>query len=157
MSTDDATERRRSRVAAIAVAALLALLSGVQIAAHQRATEYLLLPPFAVIIYLIFRAPWGESANFRSIVLLPAAGALVGQYCGLWLGMTPQGVAAAALGVLLIQWAMRAHMPPSLALAVLAMLLRVEGETYVLGVVEGTLVIFVAFALWRRLGPSGWL
>jgi len=36
-----------------------------------------------------------------------------------------------------------------LALSVLALLLHVDGPTYIIGVLEGTLMIAIAFYLWR--------
>lgn len=146
-------ERRITIAASIAVPALLALLSAVQLAGTHRATEYLVLPPLAVIIYLIFREPNGEAANLRSIVVLPCLGAAVGQTCWHFLGLTPPGVALATFAVVILQTGLRAYMPPALALAVLAMLLKPKGPWYVLGVLEGTSIIFVVFECWRRFGP----
>jgi hypothetical protein len=146
-------ERRLTVAASIAVPALLALLSAVQLAGARRATEYLVLPPLAVIVYLIFRARDGEAANLRSIVLLPCLGAAIGQICWDFLGLTPAGVALATFAVVIAQTALRAYMPPAIALAVLAMLLRPEGPWYSLGVLEGTSIIFIAFTCWRRFGP----
>ncbi len=62
-------------------------------------------------------------------------------------------MALATLSVVIVQAALRAYMPPALALAVLAMLLRPDGPWYVLGVLEDTSIIFIAFTLWRRLSP----
>jgi CBS-domain-containing membrane protein len=146
--------RRRCRSRAAAVAAvplLLVLLSAIQLAVHRPLTEYLLLPPFAVMIYLIFADGKDDATTLRSIVILPCLGAIVGEACFRYFGMAPIGVAIATGAVLLAQAALRANMPPALALTVLAMLLRAEGPTYVLGVAEGTLVIFVAFAVWCRV------
>jgi hypothetical protein len=142
-------------VAGVAVPLLLALLSAIQHLAHVNATEYLLLPPFAVIVYVVFRSP-EEYAAFRSVVLLPFLGALVGELCGRYFGLTPVGVAIATGVVLLLQAALRANMPPALALAVLAMLLRAEGFAYLLGVLEGSLTIFIAVQLWLRFRPADW-
>jgi CBS-domain-containing membrane protein len=138
----------------LAVPLILALLSGIQLEVHQRETQFLVLPPLAVIIYLIFRDPAGPSTNFRSIVILPCVGSIVGQISATFLGLTPLGAAAALFVVLMAQTVMRANMPPALALALLAMFLRVHGVTYVLGVVQGTLVIFVIFYVWRRLSRT---
>lgn len=146
--------QRDSLVTAVAVPLLLALLSAMQLAVHQHATAFLILPPFAVIIYSIFRNPVGESTTLRSIVALPCVGAIAGQLAWHYLGLTPAGVAAATLAVLVAQVVLNANMPPALALAVLAMLLRAEGPWYVLGVLEGTLTIFATFWLWRRLANA---
>ncbi|HTJ26015.1 MAG TPA: HPP family protein [Candidatus Limnocylindria bacterium] len=114
-------------------------------------TEFLVLPPFAVVIYLIFRDPFGKSANLRAIVVLPCMGAAVGELCSRYLGLTPAGVALDTVCVLLLQSALRARMPPALALSVLAMLLRVRSATYVLGVAEASTLIAVVFFAWRTL------
>lgn len=147
-------ERRLAITASIAVPVLLAFLSALQLLTPHRATEYLVLPPLAVIVYLIFRAPDGDGANLRSIVLLPCLGAAAGQLCWHYLGLTPAGVAAATFSVVILQAALRAYMPPALALAVLAMLLRPVGPWYVVGVFEGTSLIFIAFTLWRSFAPK---
>jgi hypothetical protein len=130
----------------------MALFSGLRVAIHSPATEFLVLPPLSVIIYLLFREPFGVSANIRSIVVLPTFGATVGQLCSTYLGLTPIGVSLACVVVLVAQALLRATMPPAIALAVLAMLLRVEGPTYILNVFEGTVIIAAVFFLWRRLG-----
>lgn len=152
----DIIERRRALVTAVAVPLLLALLSAIQLATHANATKYLLLPPLAVIIYLVFRNPL-ECTAFRCVVLLPCLGAIAGELCGYYFGLTPVGVAIATLAILVLQAALHADMPPALALGVLAMLLHVEGFAYVLGVLEGTLLIFIAVAIWRRFSPAGWV
>lgn len=145
-------ERRTLLVTIVAVPMLLAMLSAMQLAVRRPATEFLILPPFAVIIYSIFRDPWGRSATLRSVVFLPCLGAIFGQLSSRYLGLTPAGVAAATLCVILVQALIGADMAPALAIAVLALLLRPEGTPYILGVLEGTLTIFIIFSLWRRSG-----
>jgi CBS-domain-containing membrane protein len=108
------------------------------------------LPPFAVICYLVFQNPREPVSRFRSIVILPLLAAIAGELCYRYLGFTPIGVAAAALLVLAVQSGLRADMPPAIALAVLAMLLHTGSPTYVLGVVEGALLIFMVFRFWRH-------
>jgi hypothetical protein len=132
----------------------MATFSALRNAIHSPATDYLVLPPLSVIIYLIFREPFGASANLRSIVVLPSFGAGVGQLCSMYLGLTPVGVGLGCVVVLLCQAMLRATMPPAIALAVLAMLLRVEGPTYVLNVFGGTVGIAAVFFLWRRFAAE---
>jgi hypothetical protein len=132
------------------VPALLAILTEAQHRLQDRATDFLVLPPFAVIIYLIFRDPFGKSSNLLSIVVLPCMGAAVGELCFRFLGLTPAGIALDTLCVLALQSIMRTKMPPALALSVLAMLLHVESFTYVLGVAEASTLIAIVFFLWRR-------
>jgi len=143
------TDRRLSVSATIAVPVLLAGLSGVENATHMRITDYLVLPPLAVVIFLIFRDPAGEAANGRSIVLLPCLGAIVGQLSAFYFGLTPLGIATATACVLLLQTITDAFMPPALALCVLALILHADPVTYVVGVFEATAAIFCVFYVWR--------
>jgi hypothetical protein len=136
-----------------AVPLILALLSAIQHFVHQAATDYIILPPFAVIVYLIFQYPSGRSTRIRSIVVLPTLAAIAGQIAHHYLGFTPQGVVAVTLVVLALQALLRADMPPALAIAVLAMLLHTESPTYVLGVFEGTVITLVVFRVWLRFAP----
>lgn len=135
----------------MAVPALLAILTATQHRLQNRVTEFLVLPPFAVVIYLIFRDPLGKSANLRSIVVLPVMGAAVGELSYRYFGLTPLGIAADTLCVLGLQSVLQARMPPALALSVLAMLLHVESFTYVLGVGEQSTLIAIAFFIWRSV------
>jgi len=133
----------------VAVPALLAVLTATQSRLQNRVTEFLVLPPFAVVIYLIFRDPLGKSANLRSIVILPCLGAAVGELCFRYLSFTPAGVAVDTLCVLSLQSLLRARMPPALALSVLAMLLRAKSLAYIEGVAEASTTIAILFFLWR--------
>jgi len=155
VSAGTARLERWSQISSVvAVPALLAILTATQSRLQNRVTEFLVLPPFAVVIYLIFRDPMGKSANLRSIVVLPCAGAAVGELCSRYLGLSPAGVAVDTLCVLSLQSLLRARMPPALALSVLAMLLRVKSLTYVEGVAEASTTIAIVFFLWRRFGIS---
>ncbi len=147
-------ERKMERVTHvstfIAVPAILAIFSALRGHGHIPATEYLVLPPLAVVIYIIFRAPFGPSANLVSIVLLPCAGAAFGELCYHYFGLTPLSVALCTIAVLALHAVLRGPMPPALALSVLALLLHADGPTYIIGVLEGTLMIAIVFCLWRR-------
>jgi hypothetical protein len=133
---------------------VLAVLTATQHRLQSRLTEFLLLPPFAVIVYLIFRDPLGKSANLRSIVVLPCLGATAGELSYHFLGLTPAGVVVDTLVVLALQSIMRAKMPPALALSVLAMLLGVDSPAYVAGVAEASVLVAIVFFLWRKLVVS---
>jgi hypothetical protein len=155
IARSNARLERWSQVSAfVAVPTLLAVLNATQSRVQNRVTEFLVLPPFAVVIYLIFRDPLGKSANLRSIVVLPCMGAAVGELSFRYLGLSPAGVALDTLCVLSMQSVLRARMPPALALSVLAMLLRVKSFTYVLGVAEASTLIAIVFFLWRRFAIS---
>jgi HPP family protein len=148
---DPRLARRTLLSSFVAVPLLLAALTALQTGVHSRETQFLILPPFAVLIYLLFREPYGPGANIRSIVLLPCASAAVGELSYRYLGFTPVGVAVCALAVLAVQELLRTQMPPALALSVLAMLLRATQLTYLLGVAEASVFIALVFFLWRRV------
>ncbi len=134
----------------IAVPVLLFCIDLVSRLSHLTETEFLLVPPLAVVIYLIFSRPDAPNANFRSIVVTPILGAVVGQISYQLFGLTPWGVAIATLAVLVLQAAIRANMPPALALAVLAMLLKAQGPAYSIGVALAAMLVWLIFILWRR-------
>jgi len=134
----------------VAVPALLAVLTATQREIQSSITQFLVLPPLAVVVFLLFREPFGPWANLRSIIVLPCLGAATGELTYHFLGMTPAGIAVDTLIVLGFQSLLRSRMPPALALSVLAMLLHAESWTYVLGVAEASSIIAIVFFLWRR-------
>lgn len=151
MLASDARLERLCQISSfVAVPVLLAILTETQHRLQDRATDFLVLPPFAVVIYLVFRDPYGKSANLRSIVVLPCMGAVIGQLSFHYFGLTPLGIALDTLCVLTLQSIFKARMPPALALSVLAMLLGVQSFTYTLGVAEASTSIAIVFFLWRR-------
>lgn len=135
----------------IAVPLVLALLDAAAGVWRAPAAQYVMLPPFAVISFLLFTQVKGASANLRSIVILPCIGAAAGALCWQLLGAGPMSVAAATLTVLVAQLILRAYMPPAVALAALAPLLHAEFWTYLAGVAIGTSIIGAVFVLWRRV------
>jgi hypothetical protein len=121
-----------------------------RLGAYRRATEFLLVPPLAVIIYLLFSQPESAHAKFRSTVILPALGAAAGQICYFYFGFSPWSVAIATFIVLVMQGAIRGNMPPALALAVLAMLLHARGAAYTIGVAVASALVWCIFLAWRQ-------
>lgn len=134
----------------VAVPVLLAVIDWISELAHSSDTEFLLVPPLAVIVYLIFSLPDAHYVTFRSVVVMPVVGAAVGQLSYHFLGLTPWGVAAAAIVVLLVQKWIRAFMPPAIALSILAMLLRAQEVGYTVSVALATLFVGAVFLVWRR-------
>ncbi len=143
--------RGAERAALVAVPLLLFAIDGVSRLVRGRPTEFLLVPPLAVITYVLFSDPDRADARLRSVVLLPVVGGVAGELGYAALGLTPWGVAAAVLAVLLAQRALRARMPPALAIAVLAMLLRARGPWYPIDVGVSALLVWTAFRAWRRV------
>ncbi len=143
--------RTAERAALVAVPVVLFAIDGLSRLARGRATEFLLVPPLAVITYLLFSDPGRADPRLRSVVLLPVIGGVAGELAYAALGLTPWGVAAAVLAVLLAQQALRARMPPALAVAVLAMLLRARGPWYPIDVGVSSLLVWAAFRAWRRV------
>lgn len=138
---------RRSTYAAVPLT--IAFISAMQLSFRGRSTEFLVLPPIAVLVYLIFRDPFGPSSNLRSVVLLPCVGAITGVLCSRYLGLTPLGVGVTCLAVLFAQDMIRASMPPAIALGVLALLLHADDARYVVNVFQDSLGIAMIFFLWR--------
>lgn len=145
------TQIRASVAPIIAVPLLLALLDATSHAWRAPPSEYVMLPPFAVIAFLLFSQTNAAAANLRSIVVLPCVGAAAGAFCWQFLGAGAMSVALAIVSVLVAQIILRAYMPPALALAALAPLLRVHVGPYVAGVAIGTSIIAAAFILWRAV------
>ena len=135
----------------IAVPALLSSIAWLSQRFRSDQTTFLLVPPLAVIVFLIFSRPNGEYTAFRSVVVAPIIGAAIGELCYRWFGPTPLGVAIATSAVLCMQVALGSKMPPALALAVLAMLLGAKGVAYSVDVAAATLLCWVVFIVWRRL------
>ena len=104
-----------------------------------------------MIIFLVFSQPEQTDTRPRAVVLLPFLGALAGEGGYALLGATPWGIAAAALIVLFAQRLLSARMPPALAIAVLAMLLRAHSLWYALDIAVATTIVWLAFTVWRRL------
>ncbi len=138
------------RTALVAVPLLLFALDGVSRLASGAPTEFLLVPPLAVVAYLLFAEPERTDSRLRAVVLLPVVGAVAGEASFALLGATPWGIAAAVLAVLLAEQGLRARMPPALAICVLAMLLRVRGPWYAVDVALSSAVVWGAFHAWRR-------
>ncbi len=140
------------RTALVAVPVILFALDAVSKVIRGEATEFLLVPPLAVVVYLLFSEPRRTDARLRAVVLLPAIGAIAGEAGYAVLGPTPWGIAAVVLAVLLAGRALRARMPPALAIGILAMLLRVRGPWYPIDVAVSSLVVWGAFRAWQGRG-----
>ncbi|MEO6991324.1 MAG: HPP family protein [Candidatus Baltobacteraceae bacterium] len=147
----DVLRRAHPRAAWVAVPLLLAALAAAEGLRALPETEFLLLPPLAVVAYIVFREPFGPAATFRSVIAMPVIGATIGALAFRFFAHSALGVALALVAVLLAQKALRAHMPPALALAVLAIVLRVSGPTYVLGVAEASAFVGIALLAWRLM------
>ncbi len=144
--------RARERTALVAVPVLLFALDAVSKVVRGAETEFLLVPPLAVVAYLLFSEPERTDGRLRAVVALPALGAIAGEAGYAVLGPTPWGIAAVVLAVLLAGRALRARMPPALAIAVLAMLLRARGPWYPIDVAASSLVVWAVFHAWQGRG-----
>jgi hypothetical protein len=113
------TGRPNHVAASIAVPLLLAVLGGIQLLVHRPVTEYLLLPPLAVVIYPSSACPAASRPGCARSSSFPASPQSSARSLALP-RMSPPGVALATLVVLGLHFALRAQMPPALAIAVLA-------------------------------------
>ncbi len=150
MAVDPA--RRAEDAALVAVPLLLFAIDWLSRATRGERTEYLLVPPLAVMIYLLFAQPARSDARLRAVVVVPLVAAIAGEVGYAVLGPTPWGIAAVVLVVLLAQRTLRARMPPALAIAVLAMFLHISGPWYPIDVAVSSLVVWGAFHAWQGRG-----
>ncbi len=127
------------------------VLDGVSKLERGPPTEFLLVPPLAVVAYLLFSDPERADGRLRAVVLLPVLGAVAGEAGYAALGPAPWTIALVVLAVLAAERALHARMPPALAIAVLAILLRVRGPWYPADVAVSSLLLWGAFHGWRRL------
>jgi HPP family len=141
----------REGSAVVAVPVLLFVIDAVSRAVRGRGTEFLLVPPLAVVIYLLFSEPDRTDGRLRAVVLLPFIAALSGEVGYGLLGLTPWAIAGVVVVVLLTQWMLHARMPPALAIAILAMFLRVRSPWYPVDVVLSSTLVWIAFHGWRGL------
>ncbi len=149
MRVSKAACARWSTVVAVPFIALVLGAAGE--ATHRKATQFLLVPPLAVITYVLFMQPRSRHASVASIIVLPVAGALIGEAAYHFLGAAPWAFAVACAAVLGVQALLRATMPPALAIALLAILLKASGPYYPLDVCLATIAIAVTFYVWRAL------
>ncbi len=111
--------------------------------------RYALFPPLAVIAFLAFRDPDADLAGWRSVVLLPVLGALI----GVFLVHLPEalGIAVGLFAILAAMEVLHATAPPALAIVLLAFLLNISVLVYPLSVLVSTLVVYGGVSLLRHL------
>ncbi len=140
------------RAVVIAVAVVLpGILVALQYASSRTDLKLLLFPPLAAIGYHILREPHSPMAHLRSVVLAPTLASACGVALTLAGGLQAWTVAAATLAAVVIVESLRAHAPPALAVALLALFGRESGWTYPVSVLLSTSVLYVVWLVWRRI------
>ncbi len=126
------------------------LLDLVAFLTKRPATELLLIPPLAVMAYLLFTRPDDRRASWRGVLILPTTGAILGEVACRLFGLTPWRVTLAAIFTFGAQRLLAVSMPPALAISVLALFLQVRTGYYTLDVAISAAMIGVFFFAWRR-------
>jgi len=153
-----------------ALAAVLVVLPGIlallQFASSRTELKLLLFPPLAAIGYQILRSPHSPLAHLRSVVLAPTLASVFGIGLATAGGLQVWTTAAATVAGVVIVELLRAHAPPTLAVALLALFTRTPSWIYPVSVLLATTALYGVFLVWRHLfdrlsgtpgegGPSG--
>jgi len=112
------------------------------VAQSSVALRFLLVPPLAVLAERGAAEPDATSSRLASMVVGPAVGALLGTTASVGLGPTTAAFLLLTLVVLFLLRLMRWQLPRALAIALLALVLRLRTFWYPLDVLVAT------FALW---------
>ena len=130
----------------VPVAFVPAVVAATHVVAQSSvALRFLLVPPLAVLAERGAAEPDADSARLASMVVGPAVGALLGTAASVGLGPTTSAFFLLTLVMLLLLRLMRWQLPPALAIALLALVLRLRTFWYPLDVLVAT------FSLWLCL------
>lgn len=145
----DARQRRFITLWALLILPLF--LGVVAVAASETHLRFLLFPPLAAIGLALFRDPYSQRTAFRSVVMGPVAGALIGVAALRWMPVGPVRIAlvtAIGIGALSL---LRAELTPALAVSLLSLLVGAEGMSFVISIALSSCALWLLFLLWRRL------
>lgn len=139
----------------LALVLVPAILVASDLAATRSALQFLLLPPFGALAYLVFIHPEGAALSFRHIVLAMCLTALWSWLIASAFGYHALTVGVAATGTIVIMWVSGARrVVPPMALCLLTLLLHSEIRwqvDYLLSVLVFTLLLWLFSLLWVML------
>lgn len=118
--------------------------------------RFLLFPPLAALAYSIFTSPDRPSANVRGVIVAPTLTALFVLPIGPLLGTSGVAFAVAVIVTIVIMRLLRTALVPSLALAVLIVLLRVHDIMFAVSVLIATIILYAIFRLWKHFLLDRW-
>src|SRR6266403_1035735 len=114
---------QRASLAAVLVV-LPGMLALLEFASSRTDLKLLLFPPLAAIGYQVLRTPHSPLAHLRSVVLAPTLASVIGTGLAAAGGLQVWTTAAATLAGVVIVEVLRAHAPPTVAVALLALFTR---------------------------------
>src|SRR5437588_967320 len=151
------TAGRRSAPAAqrASLAAVLVVLPGMlallEFASSRTDLKMLLFPPVAAIGYQVLRTPHSPLAHLRSVVLAPTLASVIGTGLAAAGGLQVWTTAAATLAGVVIVEVLRAHDPPTVAVALLALFTRPPSWIFPVSVLLATTALYGVLLLWRQV------
>jgi|SRR5947209_763137 len=151
------TAGRRSAPAAqrASLAAVLVVLPGMlallEFASSRTDLKMLLFLPVAAIGYQVLRTPHSPLAHLRSVVLAPTLASVIGTGLAAAGGLQVWTTAAAALAGVVIVELLRAHAPPTVAVALLALFTRPPSWIFPVSVLLATTALYGVFLAWRHV------
>lgn len=113
------------------------------VAASSVPLRFLLVPPLAVLAERGAAAPRGPTARFPSMVVAPSVGALLGTAASVAMGPTVAAFFLLTLAMMLLLRLGRWQLPPALAIALLALVLRLHTFWYPLDVAGATSALWL--------------
>jgi CBS-domain-containing membrane protein len=127
---------------------MLALL---ELASSRTDLKMLLFPPLAAIGYQVLRTPHSPLAHLRSVVLAPTLASAIGTGLAAAGGLQVWTTAAATLAGVVIVELLRAHAPPTVAVALLPLFTRPPSWIFPVSVLLATTALYGVFLGWRRV------
>lgn len=113
------------------------------VAASSVPLRFLLVPPLAVLAERGAAEPRAPTARLPSMVVAPSVGALLGTATSVALGPTVAAFLLLTLVMMLLLRLMRWQLPPALAIALLALVLRLHTFWYPLDVAGATSALWL--------------
>ena len=113
------------------------------VAASSVPLRFLLVPPLAVLAERGAAEPRAPRARLPSMVVAPSVGALLGTAASVALGPTAVAFLLLTLVMMLLLRLMRWQLPPALAIALLALVLRLHTFWYPLDVAGATSALWL--------------
>ena len=127
---------------------MIALL---QFASSRTDLKLLLFPPLAAIGYTVLRTPHSPLAHLRSVVLAPTLASVFGTGLAAAGGLQVWTAAAATLAGVVIVELLRAHAPPTVAVALLPLFSSTPSWIYPVFGARGHHGPLRVFLAWRHV------
>jgi CBS-domain-containing membrane protein len=127
------------------------MIAFLEFASSRTDLKLLLSPPLAAIGYTLLRTPHSPLAHLRSVVLAPTLASVVGTGLAAAGGLQVWTAAAATLAGVVVVELLRAHAPPTVALALLPLFSSTPSWIYPVSVLVATTALYGVFLAWRQV------